>query len=317
MRVLILTLLAGAVLADAIWGDPRSRWHPVALIGWWIAWWEKRLLAPAASPRVKRAAGAALALLVVGSVYAAAWLAHLALQRLGVWPATVAEAALLSFAIAPRTLVAAGREIAVVLRRGDVPAARRQVGMIVGRDTHNLDEAEIVRATVETVAENISDGIIAPLFYAWLGGLPLAFAYRAVNTLDSMVGYRNDKYGDFGMVSARLDDVANFLPARLTGVLLMPAMLILRWNVRRAWRIMRRDAHKHPSPNSGIAEAAVAGGLGIRLGGLNFYGGVASYRAHMGDAVRPLTAACIEQACRLVYVTVALFLLLVGMTSWR
>lgn len=314
MVILVEILLVGAVLADALWGDPRSRWHPVALIGRWIAWWERRLLVPTASPRVKQAAGAVLALVVVGSVYAAAWVIHLALQRWGPWLAMAVEAALLSFTIAPRALAAAGREIAALLRQGDLAAARRQVGLIVGRDTQALDAAEIARATIETVAENINDGIIAPLFYALLGGLPLAFAYRAVNTLDSMVGYRSDKYRDFGKASARLDDAANFVPARLTGLLLLPAALILGWNVRRAWRAMRRDARKHPSPNSGIAEAAVAGALGIRLGGLNYYGGVASFRAYMGEATRPLAVEDIEQVCRLVYAVVALFLALAAIT---
>lgn len=303
-------LLIGAVLGDALWGDPQSRWHPVALIGRWIAWWEQCLFRPQASSGYKQVAGAVLALLVVGSVYSATWLLHTVFYQAGPWVGVVGDAVLLSFAIAPRTLAAAGREIARLLRDADLAAARQKVGLIVGRDTQNLTVAEIIRATVETVAENITDGIIAPLFYALCGGMPLAFAYRAVNTLDSMVGYRNERYRDFGKFSARLDDVANFLPARLTGLLLVPASLLLGLDYRRAWQVMRRDAGKHPSPNSGIAEAAVAGALGIRLGGLNYYGGVASFRAYMGDAIQPLTDRHIEQTCRLMYVVVALFLAL-------
>ncbi|MDR1702569.1 MAG: adenosylcobinamide-phosphate synthase CbiB, partial [Sporomusaceae bacterium] len=201
------------------------------------------------------------------------------------------------------------------------------VSYIVGRDTARLDAPEITRATVETVAENIVDGIIAPLFYAMagsvlfsfaaadsellfsaaIGSTPLAFLYRAVNTMDSMLGYKNEKYRDFGMAAARVDDVFNYIPARLTGMLIVLAAFLLSYDAKGALRSILRDARKHPSPNSGFAEAGVAGALGVRLGGLNFYGGVSSFRAYMGEAKTPLRLEHIQAANRIMYVTTFLF----------
>jgi adenosylcobinamide-phosphate synthase len=169
-----------------------------------------------------------------------------------------------------------------------------------------MDEAEVTRATVETVAENTVDGIVAPLFYAFLGGAPLALAYRAVNTLDSMVGYKNDRYRYFGMPSARLDDLANYLPARLTGLFLLAAAVLLRLRPAGALAAIRRGAGGPPSPNSGIPEAAVAGALGIRLGGLNHYQGQESFRAYMGEPVVPLVSSHVKGAIRIMYTASAL-----------
>jgi adenosylcobinamide-phosphate synthase len=220
-------------------------------------------------------------------------------------------AVLLSFAITPRSLAEAGREIKDYLLAGDLVQARTKVGWIVGRDTDSLDEAGATRATVETVAENIVDGIVSPLFYAAIGGVPLAFLYRAVNTLDSMVGYKNEKYLHFGMVAARVDDVFNYIPARLTGLLIIIAAFILRYDAKGAMKTILRDAAKHPSPNSGIPEAAVAGALGIRLGGLNYYGGVASFRAYMGEPYKPLVAKHIQQTTQLMALVTGLTVVVV------
>jgi adenosylcobinamide-phosphate synthase len=219
----------------------------------------------------------------------------------------VGGAVLLAFTMTPRSLAEAGREIKRYLDAGDLEQARFKVGWIVGRDTARLDTAEVTRATVETVAENIVDGIISPLFYAFIGGVPLAFLYRAVNTLDSMVGYKNDKYRDFGMVAARVDDVFNYIPARITGLLLIVAAVFLGLDACRAAKAILRDAAKHPSPNSGIAEAGVAGALGIRLGGLNYYGGVPSLRAHMGDPLHETAPIHITRTIRLMYTVTILF----------
>ena len=194
--------------------------------------------------------------------------------------------------------------------------ARFKVGWIVGRDTQRLDEREVTRATVETVAENIVDGIISPLVYFAIGGAPLAFLYRAVNTLDSMVGYKNDKYLYFGRVAARVDDVFNYVPARLTGVLLVIAAFLLGYNAKGAAKMIWRDAAKHPSPNSGIAEAGVAGALGVRLGGLNYYGGVASQRAYMGDEVNRLSAVYIQKTVYMMYVATVIGVLLITLIHW-
>ncbi|MDR7865933.1 MAG: adenosylcobinamide-phosphate synthase CbiB [Sporomusaceae bacterium] len=296
-----------ALVLDTLIGDPRTGWHPVVLIGNLIAALEKRLLNPAAAPSAKRLAGLILVLTVLAVSFAASWLALAALAALHPLAALGGGALLLAFAITPRSLAEAGREIQRLLEAGDLDEARRKVGWIVGRDTAALDTAGITRATVETVAENITDGIIAPLFYAALGGAPLAVLYRAVNTLDSMVGYKNDKYRDFGMVAARTDDMFNYIPARITGVLIIAAAFLTGGDARGAAGAIWRDAAKHPSPNSGIPEAGVAGALGVRLGGLNHYGGVPSLRATMGEPRRPLAPGDIARTVRMMYTATALF----------
>lgn len=301
----VVPLAAWAI--DTLIGDPRSNWHPVVLIGNLIARLEKLLLQAEASPAKKRLAGLVLVLMVLGSVYLAAWLSLFCLRQWGETTVFFGSALLLSFVITPRSLAEAGNEIKGYLETGNLIQARYKVGWIVGRDTDKLDTGEITRATVETVAENIVDGITAPLFYFAIGGLPLAFLYRAVNTLDSMVGYRSEKYRDFGMVSARTDDVFNYIPARITGIILVAAAFLLGYNAPRAAKTILRDAGKHPSPNSGIPEAGVAGALGIQLGGLNYYKGVPSDRARMGDALCSYAPGHISATIRIMYMTTGLF----------
>jgi adenosylcobinamide-phosphate synthase len=298
-----------AVVIDRLVGDPRSALHPVVMIGNCIAWLERHLLNAGYTPGRKRMAGVVLVATVLTLTYGAAWLLMAAFAAVHPWAAYIGGALLLSFTISPRSLAEAGREIAGFLTTGNIEEARYKVGWIVGRDTGRLDTAEATRATVETIAENIVDGIISPLFYAIIGGIPLACLYRAVNTMDSMIGYKNEKYRDFGMVAARIDDVFNFIPARITGVLIILAAVILKRDAGGAWQAIRRDAAKHPSPNSGFAEAGVAGALGIRLGGLNYYGGVASLRAYMGEDKYALQPVHIEQAIQIMYWVTALFLM--------
>jgi adenosylcobinamide-phosphate synthase len=201
--------------------------------------------------------------------------------------------------------------VLVPLEKGDTPSAREALSHIVGRQTLELGEEEVIRATVETVAENTSDGVIAPLFYLFLGGVPLAMAYKAVNTLDSMVGYKNGRYRDFGWASARLDDILNFIPARLTALLMVSAAFIFKMDWRDAWRIMLRDNSNHPSPNAGWPEAATAGALGIRLGGENFYPGRSELRPFIGDKQRGMEDRDISKALQLLYAVSILMLLLI------
>jgi adenosylcobinamide-phosphate synthase len=308
-----------AVILDLLIGDPRVDYHPVALIGKLISAWERLLYRPAAALPTKRLAGA---LLVLGTVlpvwllvyFCLNWLRRLSLSagqpQWWAYIYLVAGVLCLWATISIRSLDRAAREIFDLLRRGDLAEARRRLGFIVGRDTERLAPAEIARATVETVAENISDGVIAPLFYFLLGGPALACAYRAINTLDSMVGYRNERYRDFGMVAARLDDLANVIPARLTVLLLVGGALLAGLDWRQAWKLSWRDGSKHPSPNSGYPEAAVAGALGVQLGGLNYYQGVPSQRALMGDPQEPLAPEHIQAAIRMLYGAVAIFLVI-------
>ena len=194
--------------------------------------------------------------------------------------------------------------------------ARVKVGWIVGRDTDKLTEGEATRAPEETISENTVDGVISPLFYFFVGGLPLAVAYRAANTMDSMIGYKNDKYLFFGRVAARADDVWNYIPARLTGLMMVAAAFLLGLDGTNAWRILRRDASKHPSPNGGWTESTVAGALGIRLGGLNYYFGKPSFRTYMGDPLQELEARHISLAIRMMYTVTVMFLTLALAASW-
>ncbi|HHT9120762.1 MAG TPA: adenosylcobinamide-phosphate synthase CbiB, partial [Candidatus Hypogeohydataceae bacterium YC41] len=195
---------------------------------------------------------------------------------------------------------------------GELDTARRHLSGIVGRDTHKLEEGQIIRATVETVAENTVDGILAPLFYAFLGGPALAMAYKAVNTLDSMIGYKNDRYLHFGWASARLDDLANYVPARFASRLIPLASLLVGLRYKECYFFTIRDGRKHPSPNSGIPEAAFAGALGVQLGGPSTYGGILSEKPLLGEPVEPMTTQKISEAVKLAYITSFLGLALGG-----
>ncbi|MBQ3444313.1 MAG: cobalamin biosynthesis protein CobD [Selenomonadaceae bacterium] len=300
-----------AFLIDALIGDPRSRLHPVVLIGNLISVLEKLLRRDLDSPTNKIIKGGILVSVVVAVALLVGLGVEALLQDVPSLAAQIfIQALVLSFMISPRSLSDAGREIYYLLEREDLTRARQKVGWIVGRDTQNLNEAEVTRATVETVAENTVDGIISPLFYFAIGGLPLAIAYRAINTMDSMLGYKNDKYLYFGRVAARLDDVANFIPARLTGLLFICAAVVLSLDYKNALKMMRRDARKHPSPNGGWAEATVAGALRIRLGGMNYYFGKPHFRAYMGEPEENLEAVHILGAIRMMYTATILFLMI-------
>jgi adenosylcobinamide-phosphate synthase len=198
------------------------------------------------------------------------------------------------------------------LRAGDIELARERLSRIVGRDTAALDEAEIVRGAIETVAENLSDAVVAPLFYLALAGPVGMAAYKAVNTMDSMVGYRSERYREFGRFAARADDIANFVPARITAALICACAVLPGFRTRDAFRIALRDGASQPSPNAGWPEAAAAGALGVRLGGLNFYHGVPAPKPPLGDAVRPLSVSLFPRVRVMLYATSALAVALVA-----
>ncbi len=277
----------GGLLLDLAFGDPPWLPHPARWIGRWITW-QENLWRRTGFPL--RMAGIALWLGTVGATAALVWLT-LALPGAAIyWIYSL---------VAIRDLDAhAARVIAALPSLED---ARQRLSFIVGRDTAALGEAEIVRAVVETVAENLSDGIVAPLFYLALGGPVAMAAYKAVNTLDSMVGYRNARYRDLGWFSARADDWANWIPARLTAALVWLCSLWPGFDPRAAIRVTLRDGASQPSPNAGYPEAAVAGALGVRLGGAATYGGVPSTKAFLGDAVRPLTTGVYPRLRLLLY----------------
>ncbi|MEZ3487532.1 MAG: adenosylcobinamide-phosphate synthase CbiB [Lachnospiraceae bacterium] len=196
------------------------------------------------------------------------------------------------------------------LKEGDLPGARYAVSMIVGRDTENLTEEGVTKAAVETIAENTSDGVTAPLFYMLIGGAPLAFLYKAVNTMDSMIGYKNDRYLYFGRTAAKMDDIFNFLPARISAVLMIAAAGICRLDIRKAWQIYLRDRHNHASPNAAQTEAVCAGALGVQLAGNAFYFGKLYEKPTIGDPLRDICPGDIPGTCALMYVTAVLMLVL-------
>lgn len=300
-----------AFFIDAVMGDPRSKLHPVVLIGNLIAGIEGMLYGKEDSDKKKLVLGGILLVLVLLFTFAVVnGIMNLVKMLDNIYVVTLIEAFFLSFTISPKSLAAAGKELYGYLVADDLNNARYKVGWIVGRDTEELTPGEVSRATIETIAENTVDGIIAPLFYFAIGGVPLAFLYRAVNTMDSMVGYKNDRYIYFGRVAARADDVLGYIPARITGLLFVVSAFILGYDGKKAWKILRRDASKHPSPNGGWAEATVAGALHIRLGGFNSYFGKVHFREYMGDPIEEIGFDHIMKTIRLMYTDTILFLII-------
>jgi len=306
----LLPLPVGFLL-DQLLGDPPSWPHPVRWLGRLIAVLEK----PLRRCLPERLAGICLLLLVAGVAGAGAW-GILALTGLiDPWARLAAAAILIYFGLATRSLA---RETAAVLaacEKTDWPEARRRLSRIVGRDTADLSPEEIYRAAIETVAENTTDGVVAPLLYAALFGPVGLWAYKAISTLDSMVGYKNERYVRFGWASARADDVANFIPARLTWLLLALAALVSGKDSRGTFRMGWRDGRKHPSPNAAWAEAAMAGALAVQLGGPSSYQGKLSDKPRLGDGGDALSIDKARQAIRLMLVTAWLALLVGEMAN--
>lgn len=297
------TLIA-AVALDVCCGDPRWFPHPVRLMGRMITWYERRIRCLISGRAGDVTAGVVLAMGLPAFWYAATyWLLELFMAADTVI-GKLTEVLLAYTALAARDLSDHAVVVGHALDARSLEEARRAVGHIVGRDTAGLSEPDVVRATVETIAESTSDGVIAPLFYLVIGGPPLALAYKAVNTLDSMVGHLEEPYRYFGWASARLDDLANWIPARVTACLVIAAVGLRFRSVSRirdAWTVFRRDGRKHPSPNSAQAEAAMAGGLQIQLGGVNYYDGTPIPRPLLGVADQPLISPRIHEAVSIMW----------------
>lgn len=307
---LVFVILAGFVL-DLLLGDPHWMPHPVVGMGKCISDLERLLRRRfPATPKGELAAGTVLAgvlslgtLVLSGGILWGLGKLHPALRILleVLWAWQV---------LAMRDLRQESTNVYQKLTEGTLEEARSAVGRIVGRDTGGLDEAGVTRAAVETVAENCSDGEVAPLFYLALGGVPLALCYKAINTMDSMVGYKNETYLYFGRAAARLDDVANWVPSRLAALLMILAAFLAGKNGRAAWRVWRRDRRNHASPNSAQTEAVMAGALGVELAGPAWYFGQLYDKPTIGDPLRPIEPEDILRANRLLYLcgTLALFL---------
>jgi adenosylcobinamide-phosphate synthase len=302
--------LAAIILAyfiDLFIGDPPNWPHPVKWFGRMIHFfdvhWNKG--------KHRKLMGYIMVFALVTLTFGISFFVVRLFYQLHPVTGMVMEAILISTTIAQKSLHVAATEVIRPLQAKNLPEARVKLSYIVGRDTESLPEKEIVRGTVETVAENASDGITAPLFWSFIGGAPLALVYRLINTCDSMVGYKNEKYGEFGFASAKLDDAVNWIPSRLTAFVMMLSMRPKKTNLKTAWSVLMRDARKHPSPNSGWGEAAVAAILGIQLGGTNFYKGRKSVRAFMGDALADLKLQHIFETITIMKRTVFLFLLFI------
>lgn len=306
---LTLPLLAGFLL-DCIIGDPHclSRFHPICLIGRLIGALEKAVRRQFEGHlRAGGALVAAITLLVSAGV---PLLILILCYHLNFWVGIIAEAVLCCPLLAAKSLCTESMKVCKALEKDDAEQARKAVSMIVGRDTAVLDRDGITRAAVETVAENTSDGVTAPIMYIALGGVPLGFFYKAANTMDSMLGYTNEKYRDIGRFAAKLDDFLNYLPSRITALLMILSAGILGYDMKGAYAIWRRDRRKHASPNSAQTESVCAGALGVRLAGDAYYFGELHRKPYIGDFTRPIEKEDIRRANRLMYLTSILTLTL-------
>jgi adenosylcobinamide-phosphate synthase len=277
--------IAIAFFADLLIGDPKNFPHPVKV----IALLAYRLEAFTRNTFSKlKLAGILTTFIVVTLSFLTIWLIIYGLHNIHPWLGWIASIFFIYTTLSVRSLFDESQPVLRYLQEANIIKARESLSNIVGRDTTNLNKNEIVRATVETISESTVDGIIAPLFFALLGGAPLAIAYKAINTMDSLFGYKNDSYREFGWASARLDDLANWLPARLALPVIAVSASLCGLSGKNSLMMAMRDGSKHPSPNSGIPEAAMAGALGVRLGGTSFYSGEISVKPYIGDNLREL-----------------------------
>lgn len=310
----MLTIIAGYI-GDLLFGDPYWLPHPIRFIGKGIEKTEKLLLKNSRR-EWEKTKGVILTSIIVSMSYLGTFFLSKAAFSIHKYIGYGVEAFIIFQILATKSLDRESRKVLVQLEKKDLTEARRYLSYIVGRDTTELSEQEISRGAIETVAENISDGIIAPLFYIFLGGAPLGMAYKAVNTLDSMVGYKNEKYINFGWASARLDDAANYIPARLTGLFICIASVLGGFNWKNSMLILLRDRKNHKSPNSGYPEAAVAGALEIQIGGVNTYFGEKVYKPTIGDPIKPLDKEDIKRTIRIMYMTSAVGLIIMGILKY-
>ena len=312
IKWLMLHTAAVAVgfLIDFIVGDPHRIPHPVVGIGKWISFFDRKLRRGNGDRRdLGRGVLTVVLVLLVSTLVPAAVL--FGLWMLHPLACFAADCIICWQLLAARQLMRESGYVQKELEKGDVEAARTKVSYIVGRDTDVLDRDGICRAAVETVAENCSDGVIAPLIFMGLFGPVGAFFYKAVNTMDSMIGYKNDKYLYFGRATAKTDDVLNFIPARLSALLMIAVCPLLKLDTKNAWKIFRRDRYKHASPNSAQTESVTAGALDIRLAGDAYYGGVLHKKEYIGDPIRGIEAADIRRAGLLMYTASFVMLLLI------
>lgn len=307
--VLLTAIILGFIL-DFIFGDPRWLPHPICFIGKLISITEKVVRRFCGEkPEGLLMGGFVLVVIVLTLTFAVPYFILTLAEMYSPVLAFAVETFMFYQIFAMRSLKEASLQVYDALKSGDLQEARKKLSWIVGRDTAELTDEEVAKAAVETVAENTSDGVIAPLFFMFIGGAPLAFLYKAINTMDSMVGYKNDKYLYFGRCAAKLDDVANFIPARISGLLMVAAAYFLNMDASGSWRIFKRDRRHHLSPNSAMTESAAAGALGIKLSGGHFYFGKWVPKDTIGDEVKKTDAEDIVKMNGLMYMTCILSIL--------
>jgi adenosylcobinamide-phosphate synthase len=306
----IYALIAGYIL-DLMLGDPLWLPHPVRWIGKLIDQGEKLLRhISCRNERSQFLGGMILTILVVGVSLVIPLLLLALANRISPWLALALQSLMCYQIMATKSLKDESMKVYAELQKGNLAEARKRLSRIVSRDTMNLSVPQVTKGAVETVAENISDGVLAPMMYILLGGAPLGFGYKAINTLDSMIGYKNDRYLYFGKFAARLDDIANYLPARISACLMILAVYLTGNDGKNARRVYRRDRHKHHSPNSAHTEAVCAGALNIQLAGNNYYFGKLVEKPTLGDEGRPIEPEDIKRANQLLYVTSLLGIML-------
>lgn len=298
-----------AYVLDLIFGDPQNVVHPVQVIGKIISAGEKVLL----RKKYKFLAGAVLNIFTVSITYTLMYLISKSV-KISVF-FMIIEIYLMYTIFSINSLAREGNRVYRILKEGDIEKARKDLSYLVSRDTETMDEKMIIRSTMETISENTVDGIVAPMFYMFLGGMPMAMAYKAINTLDSMVGYKNEKYMDFGKFSAKVDDAANFIPARITGILIVLASMILGYDYKNSLKIFIRDRKNHSSPNSAHSEASVAGALGVQFGGKVSYFGKEIDKPTIGDKIKDFELEDIRKNIRIMYVTSFLSLVMFSVIS--
>lgn len=306
----MISLIAGYTL-DLIIGDPQGFPHPIRLIGKLIEQVEKKLRIKCNNDNDERKAGAVLWFTVVGTSFIVPLLILFLASKINITFSIILESIMCYYILATRSLRDESMKVYTSLKNNNIIEARRFLSFIVGRDTEKLNEISVAKAAVETVAENTSDGVIAPMIFILIGGAPLGFMYKAINTLDSMVGYKNEKYINMGRFSAIADDVANYFPSRISAYLMIAAAFITKMDYKNAFKIYKRDRLNHKSPNSAQTESVCAGALNIMLGGNNYYEGILESKPTIGDDKRTVETEDIKRANKLMYAT-SLLCLIIG-----
>ncbi len=315
-----LYALIGGFLLDLVLGDPHTPYHPACIIGKYISGYEKllrkHLLKDNAGEKLQKRAGIYLVVLVLITATLIPALLLMAAYWMHPYVGLGAEMIMCYAVLAARSLQTESMKVYDALQTDGLEAGRKAVSMIVGRDTQNLDEKGVTKATVETIAENFSDGVVAPMFYMILGGTVAGYFYKAVNTMDSMVGYKNEKYLYFGRAAAHLDDIVNYIPARISALVMIGASFLMKLDGPNAWKIFIRDRHNHASPNSAQTEAVAAGALDVMLAGDAYYFGQLYHKKTIGDDIRPIEVNDIRVMNRLMYASAWITLVLMSVVKW-